>query len=250
MIFYGAALRSRNADGQSPKYKNGGLLMKCDKCGEDIIGTVITKSDGKQWCYKCTKAEKYPENFKRAKTKDKRVLLARKFRSMRDDFPASGYFLVYQDKFSYTNGVVLMTDMDTVPNKYKCSDVDTLWKTDKQIFPNIEKVLKLVKGGIGMIIPEEFYRYASAFKNVGKMRVKIRKDGIYIDDSFDESSMSYREFSAPLLVMPVDFSLGYFMALKPREIILRGNKVASIESSYDKTIAAFKHVLLMPMELE
>ena len=229
--------------------------MECDNCGKDIKDAVITMKSGETWCYKCTNAAKYPKNPKRAKTKDPFVLLARKLRDIHHHEGGSGFSFVIMksgEKRAYTNGHVLISEMKKTPAKYKLIDMDHLWELPENQrfgYPPIEKLIKAIKGDV-VVIPEDFYQYARAFPKSKWVRVQIRRDRITVMDSsdYDQSMvLNYREIEVPS-GNEADFKIQYFMALKPREIILDGEKgPAYIRSSYVEGMEKCTSVLLMPM---
>jgi hypothetical protein len=232
--------------------------MVCYNCGKDIKGVVITQEDGTTWCYVCKKAEmKRPETLSVAKTKDPFVKIVRKLRKI-GSFETgffSGVFMCQGSKRMYTNGHVLISEMENIPDKYKLVNIDSLRELSKGEqfeYPSIEKALKLRSAFENdiIVIPEDFYRYAEAFNKSKYVRVKIRREGIIIVDCRDDSKMVYGEFKVPL-DGEADFDSRYFMLLKPHEILVDSEVgSARIESNYAEGLENCVHVFIMPLAKE
>jgi len=232
--------------------------MVCVNCGKDIKGTVITQEDGTVYCYTCKKAEmRKPGTPTVTKTKDPFVKMARKLLKIKGIVGSGApffdrVFMCQGSKRVYTNGQVLISEIENTPKKYKLVSIDSLWELSKEErfkYPNIEKVLKLRSafGNSAMVIPEDFYQYAEAFSKSWRVRVKLRQEGIIVDDSRDDSKMVYGEFKVPASG-EADFDFRYFMVLKPREILVDSEKgPARIESSYVEGLENCVHMLLMPL---
>jgi len=107
----------------------------------------------------------------------------------------------YGSRRIYTNGHVLISEMDRLPKRHKLVDIDSLWeisKDEKFEFPTVatDKMIGDAPVSIAnaVFIPEEFYQYAQAFTKPkpkqGQVRVQVRVDEIAIvTDHRDESGM-------------------------------------------------------------
>lgn len=182
-------------------------------------------------------------------TQDEFILMCRRFSATTDTFPFSDMFLDEDGLLCYTNGHVLLSDIDEPGSEVVGTDVFTLTRR-KSAYPSIAQAFSGEAGGDTVEIPEDFYECLSNMFDVvirSCVTVVMDSKGIFVEE--EGVTMTYSEVVSPIKD-PVAVDGMYMHELRPSRLRLSdGEKPISIESSYIDHVERRKHVIVMPTSL-
>lgn len=225
------------------------MVKVCDKCHEETKFHVEQK-DGTILCHACVKRETKEPRV--APTDDAFVRMCRRLRIGRETFPFDNFIADLPSGRCYTNGHVLLSDVDKTPMTVDGVDLDTLSELERMPYPNIGLVFRRMEGGKLIEIPEEFYGYLTAVFKPKKrtyVSVRIHAEGITVyTREQPEVVMNYREVT-PGIDFEITIDAFYMAEMQPKEIrVSDGESAVRVEASYVSHVHAMDYVIIMPRQ--
>jgi hypothetical protein len=166
------------------------------------------------------------------------------------DMELEKLIITAKNKKAWTNGHVLISQLNSLPEDYLIHNIDTQKPVDFQ-YPNIGKVIDSHFRDIAyqINIPKDYYKLLKPF-NTGKKSqdyVILDASGIHTFTEDEECFFNYNiDFE---IDFSIRFNLFYIYTFKPAELFLSNSeKAAFVAESYKKKLNQFDNILIMPMK--